>query len=106
MTSTGSTSPRHSPASAADRYRCADCGTVKPVPSLARDCERGHYPPLTPVRGTDEVEDPDALGGFECRWYAHRGGARIRFATEAEVQIYMARLGLGKPDEFLVPCAA
>lgn len=105
MSSTGSTSPRPWPTSA-DRYRCGDCGALKPVPSLARDCERAHYPPLTPVRGTEEILDPDGLGGFECRWYGHRDAERIHFATAAEVEIYMARLGLGKPDEFLVPFAA
>ncbi|MFD0405611.1 hypothetical protein [Kitasatospora sp. NPDC127116] len=54
----------------------------------------------------DEVLDPDALGGFECRWYGHRESRRITFATAAEVEIYMARLGLGRPDEFLIPIAA
>ncbi|MEV8324519.1 hypothetical protein [Kitasatospora sp. NPDC056731] len=98
MTTTGGTSTRHSPVSLSDRHR--------PVPSLARDCERGHYPPLTPVRGVDEVLAPDALGGFECRWYGHRDGRRIAFAAMAEVEIYMARLNLGRPDEFLVPVAA
>jgi hypothetical protein len=80
------------------------CDTGKPVPSLARDCERRHLRPAAdPARGTAAVDDPDRLGGFECRWYAHRGGRPVRFATSAEVEIYMARLGLPRPDEFLAP---
>lgn len=75
------------------------------MPSLARDCERRHNPPPPPARGTAEVANPDDLGGFECRWYAHRGGQPIRFAATDEVTIYMARMGLPRPDEFLAPVA-
>jgi hypothetical protein len=75
------------------------------VPSLAQDCERRHFP-AAPTRGLDEITDPDELGGFECRWYAHRGGRPVPFATSAEVEIYMARLGLPRPDEFLIPIGA
>ncbi|MFF0409067.1 hypothetical protein ACFYUY_01355 [Kitasatospora sp. NPDC004745] len=75
------------------------------MPSLARDCERSHYPP-PPSRGLDEITDPDDLGGFECRWYTHRDGRPVHFATTGEVEIYMARLGLPRPDEFLAPLPA
>ncbi|MCC9307693.1 hypothetical protein LN042_11360 [Kitasatospora sp. RB6PN24] len=73
------------------------------MPSLARDCERRHQPPPPAGRGTTEVADPDGLGGFECRWYSHRGGRPVHFACSAEVELYMARMGLPRPDEFLAP---
>lgn len=105
MTSTAAASTRLSPRSD-DLYRCSVCLTAKPVPSLARDCEQRHYPKPASVRGTAEIADPDSLGGFECRWYAHRGGRPVKFTTAAEVEIYMARLGLCRPDELLAPIAA
>lgn len=104
MTSTSAASTRPSPHSD-DLYRCSVCNTPRPVPSLARDCERRHYPKPVAVRGAAEIADPDELGGFECRWYAHRDGQAVQFATADEVTIYMARLGLPRPDEFLAPVA-
>jgi hypothetical protein len=76
------------------------------VPSLARDCERRHLAPTSPQRGTQELCAPGADGTFECRWYTHRGGRPIAFRTEDEIVIYMARLGLPKPDELLTPLAS
>jgi len=105
MTSTGAAWTRLSPNSD-DQYRCSVCNAARPVPSLARDCERRHFPKNVPLRGTAEIANPDDLGGFECRWYTHRGGEAIHFVTSDEVQIYMARLGLPRPDELLAPVAA
>lgn len=56
------------------------------------------------LRGHTDEPDPDQLGGFHVRWYGHRGGRMVGpFQSADEVTIYMARLGLPRPDELLAP---
>ncbi|MEV5944405.1 hypothetical protein [Streptomyces sp. NPDC051994] len=59
---------------------------------------------MTALRGHAEELDPEALGGFHVRWYAHHGGRSVGpFCTMDEVTTYMTEHGLPSPDELLAP---
>jgi hypothetical protein len=59
---------------------------------------------VSDLRGHTDEESPDDLDGFHVRWYQHHGGRAVGpFRTADEVTIYMARLGLPRPDELLAP---
>lgn len=58
---------------------------------------------MSELRGHGDEASADDLGGFHCRWYQHHAGRPVRFAAMDEVTIYMARLGLPRPDELLAP---
>lgn len=59
---------------------------------------------MSELRGHGDEPDVSKLGGFHVRWYTHRQGRQVGpFQSTDEVTIYMARLGLPRPDELLMP---
>lgn len=57
-----------------------------------------------PLRGHTEEIDPDGLGGFHVRWYAHENGRAVGpFDRMDQLALYMDEHQLPGPDEFLAP---